>query len=243
MYTKHPRNVSLLNKNIRTCGNINFMPPVYSKTTGSIYKNINCASEFGVKDGITWKTFIQCDKIFYSGNNTYHLSLDGLLLDLYKFGEVDGCELIFVYPGDRNDIKSEKCYQDLIETCDGNYFDIPPGLNLTQHEVREFCESGLLSPYVVNAKSFIHGNYGNIFCALCHGKEVSERGQVCSELVIPDRTVFASFRIFIDSSFSLGTSIPSSFDRYPKACKMNKGEMVRFFLFLLNIKLLTGIVI
>lgn len=243
IFTKYHGNTSLDTGNDRACwdkdaSSLKSLSPVFSKTTGRIYKNKGCAQTFGVDDGILWDAFINCKGVYDLENITvYDRTLEEVIHDLERYGEAPACEFFFIYPEEMNDLKSEQCFQDLIETCKADDFEVPDGMSLAPSEVKEACESGLFAPYVLSEqgnplkREANYGNYRNVYCAICNGYNLdSHAEQLC---VAPSQfygklTGQNFLLVILNSSFANREYTPAKLDNYPKACKTVKGKMVRY---------------
>ena len=136
--------------------------PVYSKMTGKIYRNSVCAKAANITDGVLWDVVFVCT---YLSRTTEVSSISS---HLYLTSLPDVCRVEFKYPGNISDIKSEKCFTGLIETCPKVQFSVPENLKLTKYQIRQACTSGLVSPYIVKDM------YLNVFCHICNGQQYSE---------------------------------------------------------------------
>lgn len=212
------------------------LAPLYSKSTGRIYKNVNCANEFGINDGILWGTQIYCRKKYDLENRTvYFRTLDDVLFYLERYGKAPGCEYNFIYPGDMNDLISEQCYQDLIESCEEDDFEVPIGINLAPDMVKKGCESGPFAPYVLTGQGNNferldeYVSYRNIFCAICNGYNPYDKDErYCTDPSVQNwrtNTGKVPFVLLLDSAF---VNKENSVNSYPIACKSNNGRMVRY---------------
>lgn len=141
------------------CGNAQIyiwgsVRPIYSPSTGRIYKNGACADCHGINDGIEWAPTLQCDSKT-TGND----------LGLYFFGSLyPSCQLHFNYVGDISDISQQRCYKDISDECiEAKYIaTLPFWTNLTAWYIREACASGLVAPMLYNDVW-----YDNAYCILC----------------------------------------------------------------------------
>jgi hypothetical protein len=158
------------NQTALKCGDVKVAPwgsfmPVFSKEKQKIYKNTACAEADNVRDGILWD-FQIISKQYDSSALTRDAS--SYISNLYLATIPRYCRLHFRYPGDISDLKYERCFMDLINTCKNKEFTVPKRMNLTSSQIREACTSGLVSPY--RARNM----YANVFCYMCNGYQYSE---------------------------------------------------------------------
>ncbi|XP_060594596.1 uncharacterized protein LOC132748948 [Ruditapes philippinarum] len=140
--------------------------PVFSKSTRKIYNNSACAEADNVTDGVLWNFIINCKYL----PNTIHINdIPQYISNLHQNSFPKICHLHFKYPGNIFDLKSERCYTNLISTCANEKFAIPGNINLTMSQIRQACTSGLVSPYRATDM------YANVFCHICNGNRYSER--------------------------------------------------------------------
>jgi hypothetical protein len=140
----------------QTCGlievaNWGSLLPVSSRITGYVYKNIHCSREHGVKDEnvVIWNGAMVCD----TKRKNFELT--------ETF--VNTCHVQFFAPRGILIHRSSVCFNDLIDTCSGDVFNIPESIPMNKTEVKNACTSGFLSPYRTD------NMYANIFCHICNG--------------------------------------------------------------------------
>lgn len=158
------------NKTAAKCGDVKIAPwgsfmPVSSKTTRKIYKNSVCAEADNVIDGVVWDFLIICKQTVITVNTK---DVSSIISNLYLSSFPRYCRVHFSYPEDISDLKTEICFTNLKKTCTKEYFTVPEHLNLTRHQIRKACTSGLVSPYRVSDM------YANVFCYICNGNRYSD---------------------------------------------------------------------
>ena len=132
--------------------------PVFSKSSGKIFKNMYLANCYREKNILPWKSELVCRP---------DRDIAAYALYITSPKRYPYCKFNFYYPGDKADIEHERCFNNLIDKCANVTFDIPEGTSLTHEEIRAACESGFNSPYV------LIGQYANVFCHICNGEESS----------------------------------------------------------------------
>ncbi|XP_045173157.2 uncharacterized protein LOC123534797 [Mercenaria mercenaria] len=147
-----------------SCGEENVAPwgglyPVYSAEYKLLYKNMACAAANGVTDGMLWDAVLNCDDYFHG----IKLDVSNFILRLDSNYIPEECEVNFVYRGNIEDIKSLKCYTDVITTCLDSHFKIPDEAYASEEGIIEMCTSGLVSPFKAGMKIF-----ANVFCYICN---------------------------------------------------------------------------
>ncbi|XP_045173698.2 uncharacterized protein LOC123535201 [Mercenaria mercenaria] len=133
--------------------------PVYSAEYKLLYKNMACAAANGVTDGMLWDAVLNCDDYFHG----IKLDVSNFVLGLDSNYIPDECVVNFVYRGNIEDIKSLKCYTDVITTCLDSHFKIPDEAYASEEDIIEMCTSGLVSPFKSDFKIF-----ANVFCFICN---------------------------------------------------------------------------
>ena len=176
------------------CGDVNVaewgsLYPVYSRTSGLVYKNPVCADCYNETDTVVWPTLFIV-KIGSKAKKT-KFARHFLMSKIFDTREI----LVRFMPPNEDAIDAQQCYQDVIDSCEHDYqyhiFD-----NLTDHQL---CQSELRAPY------FYDGNYyANIFCAMCIMPSQNPRFIPCNAR---QDTVTADFAAIFDNvvSFNLGT--------------------------------------
>lgn len=142
-----------------SCGEESVAPwgslyPVYSKRMKRIYKNMVCALADGATDAEAWDAILVCDSL-YKDTSNFVIGLDS---DQFPH---DCSAVEFVYGGNIEELDPLKCFDDFIDTCLMEDFNIPDSLEINKHDVISMCESGVMSPYRVIK------NYANVFCFIC----------------------------------------------------------------------------
>jgi hypothetical protein len=150
-------------KSNSSCGDANVAPwgslyPVYSARSKQVYKNLVCAQENDISDGIIWDAVINCisDEVI------------GAMIALESNTFPESCIINFIYPGDYDDLQTSKCDLPFIDKCpqDPN-FQMPEWTSLSKRDIVILCESGLVAPYRVEKK------YANVFCHICNAEGFS----------------------------------------------------------------------
>jgi hypothetical protein len=160
------------------CGNRKVAPwgslyPVFSKRTGKIYKNMECAKLNNVVDGIVWDARLECMTL-----KSYGLVNDFSDLSWTKLQNY--CKVRFIYPGDFNDIKFQTCFRDMVDNCTTT--EVPGSINASRQQISEFCQSGLVSPYFADRNHL----YSNVFCYICSGLHLIQDLK-CNDIRYTDR--------------------------------------------------------
>lgn len=165
---KSTANYNRISKQVtKKCGDVKVAPwgsfsPVHSKTTGKIYTNIACAEADNATDTVLWDLIINCIK-----SKTTIQAMSIYTSDSNFASTPEDCRFHFKYPGNA-DLKSERCFTNLISTCKTEQFTVPKHLNLTMTQIRQACTSGLVSPYRVKDL------FQNVYCYICNGHYYSE---------------------------------------------------------------------
>ncbi|XP_060584217.1 uncharacterized protein LOC132740349 [Ruditapes philippinarum] len=99
------------------CGNVHVAPwgslfPIYSKSTGKIYKNSACADCHGVRDGVEWFAYMNCKAVDKS--HTRYLSVAENINPFTYNSFSDYCQIYFT---PTQTIDKEICFPDIIDTC------------------------------------------------------------------------------------------------------------------------------
>ncbi|XP_045190138.2 uncharacterized protein LOC123547251 [Mercenaria mercenaria] len=203
------------------CGDENVAPlgtllPVFSKKTRKIYKNSVCANAANVTDGKPWDVLLTCK---YMGTSPLKKDIATFISNLYLTSLHEDCQLQFTYPGDNADLKSEKCFTNLIKTCSERDFSIPEQLPLSRYLIRQLCTtSGLLSPY----RRF--DMYANVFCYICNGVTFSKTS-LCNNYYVENRGLTDNLVLLLDGIFmSDGDKMASKQQSSPKACHVTQKD-------------------
>jgi hypothetical protein len=157
-----------------SCGDINVAPwgslyPVYSAKSRKIYKNIECAKEDGGDVNIIpWNAVIKCQ----NGRFSPGISVAASVLDEGSLRR--DCYIYLTFPGDYDDLKPLKCYNNLVDTCsESQNFQVPEGMNVSRDDIVTLCtKSGFLSHFRQSFRL-----YANVFCHICN--EIFYRNKFC----------------------------------------------------------------
>jgi hypothetical protein len=165
-----------------TCGDTNVafwgsFFPVYSASQNKIYKNIVCALADNVADGNVFASFLTCK----AQGTILNLYSERHFLNMESTTDIvneNTCHVNFMV--EKYNIKSQKCYMDVVDTCPVlEMIIVPQNMNLSAEEMIDACLSGLLSPV---RKEKI---YANIFCFICNNPSMYGQDMIC-ESVSPD---------------------------------------------------------
>ncbi|XP_053373949.1 uncharacterized protein LOC128546710 [Mercenaria mercenaria] len=209
---------STMQSNI-SCGDQRVAPwdslyPVYSKRNNLLYKNAICATKNGAMDVTPFDAFLVCkeiDQLVSDASNFVQL------LDSTSNSVPRDCSVDFTYRGDINDLKSHKCYKELVNVClASKSFHLTYDIGFSKEEVISACTSGLVSPYR-KAKM-----YANIFCYICNAepfiKDIS-----CKKITFERGHGSNGFTGLIDTNFITNDreDMLAKAKKVPKACEIN----------------------
>ncbi|XP_060595529.1 uncharacterized protein LOC132749690 [Ruditapes philippinarum] len=149
------------------CGNVHVAPwgslfPIYSKSTGKIYKNRACADCHGVRDGVEWFAYMNCKAVDKSQTRYLTVAENINPFSYNSFSEY--CQIYFT---PTQTIDTEICFPDIIDTCTDTEAMIPEMSEMTSNDVIEACVNGVFAPF------HSRYTYANAFCFLCNGGVIS----------------------------------------------------------------------